>query len=107
MAVGFPQRICAISEHSIKPILTVSRRFATSEVAIWQPWNIIGNQSLWDREYYRIWLPGSNKTVRISASSLEPISETPSLTTEGITYAAYATRVADTLTQDILLAPVE
>lgn len=68
---------------------------------------IIDTQALWGEKYYRVWLPGSDKIVRVPASSLKPVSEAPTLTADSITYVAAAARVADALTQDILLAPIE
>lgn len=45
--------------------------------------------------------------VRVPASSLKPLSEAPVCSSDGITYVAAAARVADALTQDVLLAPIE
>ena len=45
--------------------------------------------------------------VRIPASRLKPLESTDNSTPDSITYIATAARIADALTQDVLLAPIE
>jgi len=68
---------------------------------------IIETQTLWGETTCRVWLPGSDSVVRISAFRLKPIEATDAITPDYIAYIAAAARVADALTQDILLAPIE
>ena len=55
----------------------------------------------------RVWLPGRDYVVRVPLTRLAPLEDAGTGTTEGIAYVAAAARVADALTQDVLLAPIE
>ena len=68
---------------------------------------VIEFQTLWGDTTCRVWLPGSDSVVRISAANLKPLEDTTTGTPGQITYVAAAARVADALTQDVLLAPIE
>ncbi len=68
---------------------------------------VIETQTLWGETTCRVWLPGSDSVVRIPAANLKPLEDTATGTPAGITYVAAAARVADALTQDVLLAPIE
>jgi len=68
---------------------------------------VIESQRLWGEDVYRVWMPGPDTVVRVRADLLEPISVAGGATGEFISYVAAATRVADALTQNILLAPIE
>ncbi|MFH1934078.1 MAG: helicase-related protein [Pseudomonadota bacterium] len=69
---------------------------------------VIESQTLWGETTCRVWLPGSDSVVRIPAANLKPLDDAAATgTPAGITYVAAAARVADALTQDMLLAPIE
>ncbi len=68
---------------------------------------VIETQTLWGETTCRVWLPGSDSLVRVSASRLAPLGDSGTGTAESITYITAAARVADALTQDMLLAPIE
>ncbi|MCK8604076.1 DEAD/DEAH box helicase [Desulfoferrobacter suflitae] len=68
---------------------------------------LIEVQSLWGETTCRVWLPGSDAVVRIPASTLKSLDSAGTGSPDGITYVAAAARVADALTQDVLLAPIE
>jgi len=69
---------------------------------------VIESQTLWGETTCRVWLPGSDSAVRIPAANLKPLDDAAATgTPAGITYVAAAARVADALTQDMLLAPIE
>ncbi|MEW6032245.1 MAG: helicase-related protein [Bacillota bacterium] len=68
---------------------------------------VIETQTLWGETACRVWLPGKDTVVRLSAARLRPVSEASVGTVDGIAYLAAAARVADALTQDVLLAPIE
>ncbi len=68
---------------------------------------VIESQTLWGDTTCRVWLPGSDSVVRISAANLKPLEDAATGTPAQITYIAAAARVADALTQDVLLAPIE
>ncbi len=68
---------------------------------------VIETQTLWGETTCRVWLPGSDAVVRIPASRLKPLADAGAGSPDAIAYIAAAARVADTLTQDVLLAPIE
>ncbi|MGI6414378.1 MAG: DEAD/DEAH box helicase [Thermoguttaceae bacterium] len=67
---------------------------------------VIEAQTLWGETTCRVWLPGRDAVVRIPAGRLEPIESADTSTPENIAYLAAAARVADALTQGVLLAPI-
>lgn len=68
---------------------------------------VIETQTLWSETTYRVWFPDKDTVVRVQADRLRPLSEANINTSEAIAYIASAARVADALTQDVLLAPIE
>lgn len=68
---------------------------------------VIETQTLWGETTCRAWLPGSDSVVRIPASRLKPLVDAGAGSPDAIAYIAAAARVADALTQDVLLAPIE
>lgn len=68
---------------------------------------IIETNTLWDKTTCRVWLPNQDTVVRVRADQLQNLSERTSKSPEDISYIASAARVADALTQDVLLAPIE
>jgi len=69
---------------------------------------IIEFQYLWNDSIYRVWLPDQDAIVRIRADQLKPLDENYGVVgSHQISYIAAVARVADTLTQDVLLAPIE
>lgn len=72
-----------------------------------QPCLILESQTLWGETVCRVWLPDRDAVVRLPAARLRPVAEAATGTADGIAYVAAAARVADALTQDVLLAPIE
>lgn len=68
---------------------------------------VIETQTLWGETVCRVWLPGCDAVVRVPASRLASLEDSGTGTAEGIAYVAAAARVAETLTQAVLFAPVE
>ncbi|WP_323721301.1 DEAD/DEAH box helicase [Acetomicrobium sp.] len=68
---------------------------------------VIETQTLWGETVCRVWMPSKNAVVRVSASRLKPLSEIKIGNKYQIAYLASAARIADSLTQDVLLAPIE
>lgn len=68
---------------------------------------VIETQTLWGETMCRIWVPGRDTVVRIPASRLRNVDGAVAGSPDGIAYVAAAARVADALTQDVLLAPIE
>ncbi len=68
---------------------------------------VIETQTLWGQTTCRVWLPGRDSVVRVPASRLASLEDSGTGTADGIAYVASAARVADALTRDVLLAPIE
>jgi len=68
---------------------------------------VVESQTLWGDTTCRVWIPVSDSLVRVPASKLAPLGDSRTGTDESIAYVAAAARVADALTQDMLLAPIE
>ncbi len=68
---------------------------------------VIEAQVLWGETTCCVWLPGQDSVVRISASRLKPLESVDSSSPDYIAYIAAAAWVADALTQDVLIAPIE
>lgn len=68
---------------------------------------VVESQTLWGETTCRVWLPGRDSVVRVPASRLTSLEDSGTGTADGIAYVASAARVADALTQDVLLAPIE
>ncbi|NDY41985.1 DEAD/DEAH box helicase [Dissulfurirhabdus thermomarina] len=66
---------------------------------------IIERTALWGHEIFRVWLPSSDSVVRVRSDEIS--TQCSTLSTHHLTYLAAAARVADALTQDVLLAPIE
>jgi len=68
---------------------------------------IIESNTLWGNTTCRVWLPDSNSVVTVSADGLLPLGEASSISSSYLNYVASAGKIADALTQDVLLAPIE
>jgi superfamily II DNA or RNA helicase len=68
---------------------------------------VIEIQTLWGETTCRVWLPGCDSVVRIPGSRLKSLESAGTGSPDAIAYVAAAARVADALTQDVLLAPIE
>jgi len=72
-----------------------------------EPCRVIDTETLWGETVCRVWLPARESVVRLPAGRLRPLEDAGADTVEGIIYLAAAARVADALTRDVLLAPIE
>ena len=68
---------------------------------------VIETHTLWGETTCHVWLQEQGIIVRIRGDKLKPISEVNTNTCNHIAYITAAARVADALTQDVLLAPIE
>jgi SNF2 family DNA or RNA helicase len=68
---------------------------------------IIDVQEVWDQTICRIWLPTKNRVERIRADQLSSPKDSGFLHPTNLTYITAAARVAHTLTQNLVLAPIE
>jgi len=67
---------------------------------------VIEKETLWGEEVCRVWLPGREAVVRVPAARLLPLQEAGVATVDWLLYVAAAARIADALTQNVLLAPI-
>src|SRR5690606_21455866 len=72
-----------------------------------QACKVVDRQTIWGQTVYRVWLPGRDAIVRLSAARLRPLESMGVQNEYAISYVAAAARIADALTQDVLLAPLE
>ena len=72
-----------------------------------QPCQVLSTQDLWGEVVHRVSLPDSDSVVRLRSDQLEPLEHAPATTTSGLAYTVAAAKVAEALTQDVLLAPIE
>ncbi len=68
---------------------------------------VIETQTLWGETTCRVWFPGSDSVVRILKCNLKSLEDAHTGSPDYIAYVTAAARVADALTQDVLLAPIE
>ena len=67
---------------------------------------VIERETLWGEEVCRVWLPSREAVVRVPAARLLPLQEAGVATIDWLLYVAAAARIAEALTQDVLLAPI-
>jgi len=68
---------------------------------------IVGTEIFWGETTHRIWLPDVDAVVRVTDDDLIPCDERDPISPDEIVYAATAARIADAISQDVLLAPLE
>jgi hypothetical protein len=68
---------------------------------------ILDVETVWNHTIYQVWIPRLATVERVPAESLSPAQPTKASGLDRITYAVAAARIADALTQDVLLAPLE
>jgi superfamily II DNA or RNA helicase len=72
-----------------------------------EPVRILDVESAWHHTVYEVWVPRLAKVERVRAEMLA-LAESPKTTgLDRIAYAVSAARIADALTQDVLLSPLE
>ena len=68
---------------------------------------ILDVETVWNHTVYQVWIPRLATVERVPADSLSPAQPTKTTGLDRIAYAVAAARIADALTQDVLLAPLE
>jgi superfamily II DNA or RNA helicase len=76
-------------------------------VAHGEPVRILDLESVWNHTVYEVWIPRLAKVEKIPAESLAPARSSTATGIDHIAYAVCAARIADAITQDVLLAPLE
>src|SRR5271165_822570 len=64
-------------------------------------------ETVWNHTVCQVWVPRKNTVERLAADALAPREQPRKATLDRLVYAAAAARIADALTQDVLLAPLE
>ena len=68
---------------------------------------IVETEMIWGETTHRVWLPNVDAVVRVSDNDLLPRDKQEPISLDAIVYAATAARIADAISQDVLLAPLE
>jgi len=68
---------------------------------------ILDVETVWNHTVCQVWVPRKNTVERLAAEALAPQEQPRKATLDRLLYAAAAARIADALTQDLLLAPLE
>jgi hypothetical protein len=68
---------------------------------------ILDVETSWNHTVCQVWVPRQNTVERLPAEALAPREQPRRATLDRLIYAAAAARIADALTQDLLLAPLE
>ncbi len=70
-----------------------------------QPCKVVEASCLWDDATYHVWLPASESVVRATPDRLKPLDAAEAGHPPRIRYVLYAARIANLLSEDVLLAP--
>ena len=71
-----------------------------------QACRVIECRTLWNETTCQVWFPGNNAVVNVRADQLRSIPDS-TMALAALKYIAAAARIADALTQNTLLAPIE
>lgn len=70
-----------------------------------QPCKVVEVSHLWDDATYHVWLPATESVVRVTHDRLKALDAAEAAHPARIRYVLYAARIADLLSEDVLLAP--
>ena len=70
-----------------------------------QPCKVVEVSRLWDDATYHVWLPATESVVRATPDRLKPLDAAEAGHPARIRYVLYAARIANLLSEDVLLAP--
>jgi superfamily II DNA or RNA helicase len=68
---------------------------------------VVSVEELWGLRTLRLWLAMSDRTVRVTDEAVLSVTDRPPLTEHDLTFVTAAARIADALSTDALLAPLE
>lgn len=68
---------------------------------------ILDVETVWNHTVYQVWIPRLATVERVPADSLTQAQPAQASGTDRIAYAVAAARIADALSQDVLLAPLQ
>jgi len=66
---------------------------------------ILDVETVWNDTVCQVWVPRKSTVERLAADALAPQEQPRKATLDRLVHAAAAARIADALTQDLLLAP--
>jgi len=72
-----------------------------------EPVRILETQTIWGHTTYLVWRPNQQAVVWVPADSMTPVDQPKAKSFDGILYRVAAARVAEGLSEDVLLAPLE
>jgi SNF2 family DNA or RNA helicase len=72
-----------------------------------QSCKVVESESLWGQDHVRVWLPVPNVVVRVDTGSLKALADGGLCNAHSLAYITAAARIADAMTHDVLLAPIE
>jgi superfamily II DNA or RNA helicase len=72
-----------------------------------EPCRIVSVQQLWGQYTALVWLPRREETVQLTEQALAAVPATPIETPDHVAYVTAASRIADALERDTLVAPLE
>jgi superfamily II DNA or RNA helicase len=70
-----------------------------------QPCKVVEVSRLWDDASYHVWFPETESVVRTTPDRLKPLDVAEAGNSSRIRYVLYAARIANLLSEDVLLAP--
>lgn len=70
-----------------------------------QPCKVVEASSLWDDATFLVWLPATDSVVRVTPDRLKPLDAAETAHPARIRYVLHAARIANLLSEDVLLAP--
>jgi superfamily II DNA or RNA helicase len=68
---------------------------------------VVAVEELWGLRTLRLWLPTSDSIVRVMSDAVASVGDRPPPNEHDLSFVAAASRIADALSTDALLAPVE
>src|SRR2546429_593088 len=68
---------------------------------------ILDVETVWNHTVYQVWIPRPAKVERVPGESLDLAQPIKATGLDSITYGVAAARIADALSQDVLLSPLE
>lgn len=68
---------------------------------------VLETNELWGEIVCNVWLPDEGTIARVSASMLRPLGDDQARPAELISYVVAAAKIADALSRDALIAPIE
>jgi superfamily II DNA or RNA helicase len=71
-----------------------------------EPVQIVDTQVLWKHNVYRVWVPSKDEVRGAKGDELSSLAEAALFTKERLTYVVAAGKVADSLGQEMLVAPL-